>query len=159
MKSEVKFKVRSLNFAQPVRKFTSDFIRDKKMCCHMDDGDAVGQTGVELAQVLLMRMLWLLMLMLMLLTSRYLLVWWLSLYSVVLDTTALAVAVVLVLFGWLASAAIVVAADAECEAVAFVWSTKAAETGPHCDCLLDLWSEELRVHTPAAVQMLMPTMM
>ena len=37
MKSEVKFKVRSLNFAQPVGKFTSDFIRDKKNCCHMSN--------------------------------------------------------------------------------------------------------------------------
>ena len=35
MKSEVKFKVRSLNFAQSVGKLTSDFIRGKKMCCHM----------------------------------------------------------------------------------------------------------------------------
>ena len=35
MKSEVKFKVRSLNLAQPVGKFTSDFIRAKKICCHI----------------------------------------------------------------------------------------------------------------------------
>ena len=35
MKSEVKFKVRSLNFARPVGKFTSDFIRGKKMSCHI----------------------------------------------------------------------------------------------------------------------------
>ena len=35
MKSEVKFKVHSLNFAQPVGKFTSEFIRGKKICCHI----------------------------------------------------------------------------------------------------------------------------
>ena len=35
MKSEVKFKVRSLNFVQPVGKFTSDFIKGEKICCHI----------------------------------------------------------------------------------------------------------------------------
>ena len=39
MKSEVKFKVRSLNFAKPVGKFTSDFIRGKKNVLPYDNFD------------------------------------------------------------------------------------------------------------------------
>ena len=48
MKSEVKFRVRSLNFAQPVGKFTSDFIRGKKMCCHMPVDGGRGKWRVNL---------------------------------------------------------------------------------------------------------------
>ena len=35
MKSDMKLKVRGSNFAQPVGKHRSDFIRGKKNCCHM----------------------------------------------------------------------------------------------------------------------------
>ena len=47
MKSEVKFKVRSLNFAQPVGKFTSDFIRGEKMCCHICWVSVCAEIGMD----------------------------------------------------------------------------------------------------------------
>ena len=57
MKSEVKFKVRRY-FAQPVGKFTFDFIRGKKMCCHMLKGEfsdiPVGDKTLKKAMVAMM---------------------------------------------------------------------------------------------------------